>query len=73
MTIVPQFDSEIFIDPTGTVLTPSFHGENCAGNGEQSGSICCCDECDYMLCCIQEITKEKCKKCDVIDCPNIIK
>ena len=38
-----------FIDPnTGTVLTPSWHGEKCQGNSE------CCDECDYYLDCFPD-------------------
>ena len=68
----------MLIDVTGITLTPGNMGKDCLGNGEHFDDIgnlieCLCDECDYMLCCMQEITKEKCKKCDVIDCPNIIK
>ena len=40
--------SEDMIDSsTGILLTPSFHGEDCLGNGEHTGYACCCDECDY--------------------------
>ncbi len=40
------------IDIIGIELTP---GEStvCLGNGEQ-GFECCCDECDYFLCCFPE-------------------
>lgn len=42
-------------DPsTGIVLTPSFHGELCQGNGEHPGVECCCDECDYYLECFPD-------------------
>lgn len=47
-------------DPsTGIVLTPSFHGEQCQGNGEHPGVECCCDECDQYLTCFPEFRKEK--------------
>lgn len=43
------------IDPsTGTVLTPSYHGKQCQGNGDHPGIECCCDECDYYLICFPE-------------------
>ena len=42
-------------DPeTGIVLTPSFHGENCFGNGTHKQYECCCDECDYYLACFPD-------------------
>lgn len=42
------------IDPTGTPLTPSFHGKDCLGNGEHPGIECCCDECDHYLTCFPD-------------------
>lgn len=46
---------ENMIDPsTGILLTPSFHGKDCHGNGEHPGYECCCDECDYYLDCFPE-------------------
>ena len=44
----------LLIDPTGTVLTPSFYGEQCAGNGEHPGIECCCDECAFYLACFPD-------------------
>ena len=46
----------MIIDINGTILTPGDFGENCLGNGEhldEKGNLieCCCDECDYMICC----------------------
>ena len=43
-------------DITGIVLIPGNGGANCPGNGahiDPNGNLiaCCCDECDYMLCC----------------------
>ena len=48
-----QIDTKIK-DITGTVLTPSFHGEKCLGNGDHPGVECCCDECDYYLECFPD-------------------
>lgn len=42
------------IDPTGTPLTPSFHGEDCLGNGEHPGIECRCDECPHYLTCFPD-------------------
>lgn len=42
-------------DPsTGFIMTPSWHGNKCLGNGEHEGFECCCDECDYYLECFPE-------------------
>ena len=47
--------NNIIIDSaTGILLTPSFHGEDCLGNGEFAGLECCCDECDYYLICFPD-------------------
>ena len=45
------------IDVTGIELTPGNGGENCKGDGkhkDENGNLieCCCDECDYLICCI---------------------
>ncbi len=61
----------MIIDVTGTVLTPGKNGNNCLGNGlhyDKNGFLieCCCDECDYALCC----SKPTCDKCSfVYNCP----
>ncbi len=39
---------------TAIVLTPSFHGENCLGNGAHPNYECCCDECDFYLECFPD-------------------
>ena len=41
------------IDVTGVELTPGDR-DVCLGNGLQ-GYECCCDECDYFLCCYPEL------------------
>lgn len=35
-------------------LKPSFHGEDCPGNGEHPGIECQCDECDFYLQCFPD-------------------
>ena len=52
----------MIIDVTGVVLTPGNGGRDCLGNGEHPGIECCCDECDYMLCCLAE-SEEDCLNC----------
>ena len=49
-----HLDEERFLDSMGTVLTPSFHGNDCLGNGEHPGIECCCDECDFFLHCFPD-------------------
>ena len=42
------------IDPaTGILLTPSYHGAECAGNGADGGEYCC-EECDHFLICFPD-------------------
>lgn len=36
------------------ILTPSFHGEQCRHNGENSDYETACDECDYYLMCFPD-------------------
>ena len=46
---------DTFFDPsTGIYLIPSYHGEECPGNGENTGIECCCDECDWYLRCFSD-------------------
>lgn len=49
-----RYKPEDFIDVTGTVLTPSWHGQECQGNGERPGVECCCDECDFYFACFPD-------------------
>ena len=51
---VEEIIDTTFLDPTGTVLTPSYHGELCLGNGDHPGVECCCDECDFYLICFPD-------------------
>lgn len=45
---------KVFDSGEGIILTPSFHGESCLGNGDHPGLECCCDECDFYLYCFPE-------------------
>ena len=46
-----EYTYEERLDPTGILLTPSYHGEECLGNGEHPDYECCCDECPFYLAC----------------------
>ncbi len=60
----------MLIDITGTKLTPGNQGKNCLGNGLHSPYPCCCDECDYMLCCLNTYDMRECTTCRDADCPR---
>lgn len=65
----------MIIDITGIELIPGENGIHCPGNGKQTdrfGRIieCCCEECDYFLCCTQDHTEEQCRRCSDKDCPH---
>lgn len=66
----------MIIDITGTKLTPGNMGRDCRGNGSyynKKGKLieCCCDECDYYMCCIEEHNENNCKTCEYFFCPRI--
>lgn len=57
-------------DITGTLLTPGNCGNDCLGNGEHKGIECCCNECDYMLCCLETHDCTSCLNCQDRYCPR---
>ncbi len=64
----------MIIDTTGTILTPGNGGADCLGNGmhyDENGVVieCCCDECDYYLCCSEDIPM-RCDRCHDPRCPH---
>lgn len=64
----------MLIDITGIELLPGNNGNDCLGNGEhydKNGKLieCCCDECNYLMCCV-EWDENNCKDCTVFDCPR---
>jgi hypothetical protein len=65
----------MIIDVTGIELTPGERGEKCMGNGktvDQSGRLyeCCCDECDYLMCCAEGHCNDACVLCRDPYCPR---
>ncbi|MBQ7976073.1 MAG: hypothetical protein IJ300_10360 [Clostridia bacterium] len=54
-------DNKKIVDVTGVELTPG-NMEECLGNGEyvdkEGNPIeCCCDECDYLILCLENREK----------------
>ena len=67
----------MIIDVTGIELIPGNGGKDCPGNGahvDEKGKPleCCCDECSYMLCCVDENWRERCKTCFDEKCPHFL-
>ena len=60
----------MIVDCTGIELIPGNHGADCPGSWEHAGMDCCCDECDYMLCCMEKNWKELCRNCQDRCCPR---
>ena len=60
----------MIIDITGIILTPGNLGRDCVGNGQHEHFECCCDECDYMLCCLDEHNPNDCLICEDLYCPH---
>ncbi len=61
----------MLIDVTGVIIVSGNNGKDCPGNGEhtdRAGHLisCCCDECDYMMCCLPNA----CKNCTNEACPK---
>ena len=47
----------MILDITGVILLPGNGGKDCPGNGRFGE--CCCDECDYLMACMEKWEKEK--------------
>lgn len=60
----------MIIDITGVVLIPGNMGKDCPGNGRDPETECCCDECDYMQCCIDVQYTDQCSGCTDRNCPR---
>ncbi len=60
----------MIIDLTGIVLTPGNLGRDCMGNGLLDPEKCCCEECDYMLCCLENHNPAQCLHCKDKYCPR---
>ncbi len=57
-------------DVSGTLLIPGNFGNDCPGNGRNPEIECCCDECDYMLCCLDAEYEKRCVGCVNRECPR---
>ena len=60
----------MIVDCTRIELIPGNLGADCPGSWERAGMECCCDECDYLLCCIEQNWKELCRNCRDRHCPR---
>ena len=58
---------DLIKDITGTILIPGNQGRDCPGNGEDPIVECCCEECDYLLCCLGNT---ECYDCKEQNCPK---
>ena len=59
----------MIVDITGIILIPGNQGKDCPGNGTNLKNACC-NECDYLLCCVDETYPECCKECTDKNCPR---
>ena len=48
-------------------IIPGNCGNDCPYNGEGEAE-CCCDECEFLICCLDE-NVDDCKTCDIL-CPR---
>lgn len=60
----------MIVDISATILIPGNLGRDCPGNGTHYGIECCCNECEYMLCCIDKDFPAGCITCGDPDCPR---
>lgn len=56
--------------------TPGNEGKDCLGNGlhtDEFGDIieCCCDECNYLICCTNFGGFPECDICEDEKCPRV--
>lgn len=68
----------VFIDATGIRLVPGNGGKDCPGNGnykDEYGNLIemCCDECNFLECCLDEELKVVCLECCIEGCPRLNK
>lgn len=64
-------------DCTGIELIPGNGGADCPGNDktrDAAGHLlpCCCDECDYLVCCLDPKWQDKCRDCHEVMCPHFL-
>lgn len=59
---------KLFLIDTETEIMPGNLGKDCHGNGKTIE--CCCDECEYLQCCIDEEYPHECADCPDKYCPR---
>ena len=52
----------------GFKFVPGNFGKDCPGNGEDKSIECQCDECDFLMCCIDEDFEKYCTDCIEYEC-----
>ena len=62
----------MIIDITGVELIPGNAGKDCPGNGMHPDVECCCDACDYLLCCMESYSETECLTCSDTKCPRSV-
>lgn len=60
----------MIIDITKIELNPGNLGRDCLGNGLHKDIECCCEECDYLMCCVKTHSPEECTFCLDTKCPR---
>ena len=60
----------MIIDAANVELMPGNYGKDCLGNGMHEALTCCCDECDYLFCCVSEDFPDVCAACEDTNCPR---
>ena len=70
MSNIDNWRNVMIIDVTGIELIPGNCGRDCPGRYEAAGLNCCCNECDYMICCLETHDPEECINCRDQDCPH---
>ncbi len=63
-------------DVTGIKLTPGNLGKDCLGDGrhfDKKGNLieCCCDGCNFYMCCVEEHNENDCKTCGYFYCSRV--
>ena len=65
----------MIIDVTGVELIPGNNGADCPGNGKRTDADgrpieCCCEECDYFMCCQEGHGEAECLRGADRNCPR---
>ncbi len=53
-----------------SMIMPGREGKDCLGNGTHPEIECTCDECDYLMCCLEGHDERECLTCKEENCPR---